>query len=50
MHIKASIAMEKHPDPGVSEDNIYTVPGRVNYIVAKGYHRNNLLSFMQKIV
>ena len=37
-----------HPEPGVGQDDIYTVHGRVNYIVAKMYHCNNLLSFMQK--
>ena len=40
--------MEKHPAP--SEDDIYTVPVRFNYIVPKGFHHNNLLSFMQKTV
>ena len=48
MHIKASTAMEKHTTP--SEDDIYTVPARFNYIVRKGFHHNNLLSFMQKTV
>jgi len=33
---------------GAGQDDIYTVPGQVNYIVAKGYHHNNLLSFMQE--
>jgi hypothetical protein len=33
---------------GAGQDDIYTVPGRVNYIVTKEYHRINLLSFMQK--
>ena len=37
-----------HPELGVGQDDIYTVHGRVNYIVAKAYHRHNLLSFMQK--
>jgi len=36
-----------HRDWG-DRDNIYTVPGKVNCIVAKEYHQNNLLSFMQK--
>jgi len=33
---------------GTSQDDIYTVPGRVNYIVATEYHHINLMSFMQK--
>jgi hypothetical protein len=33
---------------GAGQDDIYTVPGRVNYIVAKGDSRINALSFMQK--
>jgi len=37
-----------HPEPGAGQDDIYTVPGTVNYILAKGYQSNNLLSFMQK--
>jgi len=32
---------------GTGQDDIYTVPGRVNYTVAKGYGIN-VLSFMQK--
>jgi hypothetical protein len=35
-------------DLQAGQDDIHTVPGRVNYIVAKGYHHNNRLSFMQK--
>jgi len=33
---------------GAGQDDIYTVPGRVNYIVTKGYYCINLLYFMQK--
>ena len=29
-----------------SQDDIYTVLARVTYIVDKGYHPNNLLSFI----
>jgi hypothetical protein len=36
------------PERGVGQDDIYTVHGRVNYILAKVYRRHNLLYFMQK--
>ena len=39
-----------YTETGGGRDNIYTVPGKVNCIVAKEYQHNNLLSFMQKIM
>jgi len=40
---------EMYPEPA-GQDDIYTARRRVNYIVAKGYHHINLLSFMQKTI
>jgi len=37
-----------YTETGGGRDTIYTVPGKVICIVAKEYHHNNLLSFMQK--